>query len=173
METALISLVCIVILLIGTVTTVFTSFRAATSVSDSLKEWEKQAAIIRRTDISVVPPDNYHSGNIELWVINEGQTSMNDFPKWDVIAQWQSNDVDQLAYQSYVTAEPLGNNQWTVEGIYLLNGASEMLEPNTLNNGEKVKIIVNLYPSLIKGNFGIITVSTANGVSAQCIVECK
>ena len=167
METALISLVCIAILLIGTVTTVFTSFRAATTVSDSLKQWEEQASNIRRTDISA--NGGFSGGYLEIWVTNNGQTNLKDFSKWDIIAQWTSGGTEYISYLTYVTSGP-GDNQWLVEGLYLPDQAQvETLEPNIFNPQEKAKLIISLQPNLSHST-ARITISTPNGVTSQCLV---
>jgi archaellum component FlaG (FlaF/FlaG flagellin family) len=85
METAIVSLVCVAVLLIGTVTTVFTSFKAATKVSDSLKEMETHAAEMRRTDIDA--NISSYSNPLQMLVDNSGQSNLNDFSNWDVIAE--------------------------------------------------------------------------------------
>lgn len=168
METALISLVCIAILLIGTVTTVFTSFRAATTVSDSLKQWEEQAANIRRTEISST--GSYGGGFLTIWVTNDGQTNLQDFSKWDVIAQWTNSGTEYMNYLTHATSGP-NNNQWLVQGIYLPNHSTpEAMDPNILNPQEAMRLTLRLSPNMSSGTTARITISTPNGVTSQCLI---
>ncbi|MDD5189767.1 MAG: hypothetical protein PHE50_01850 [Dehalococcoidales bacterium] len=173
METAIVSLVCVAILLIGTVTTVMTSFNAANKVSDSLKQWEKQSGVINGTGISLLPPANYHSGDVQLTVVNDGKIPLNDFNKWDIIVQWQSNGADQVGYLSRIESGLPAGNQWVVQGIYMSDGTPEVIEPNTLNVSEKMEIIINLSPILHRNDVAMITVSSPGGVTAQTMFKCN
>jgi hypothetical protein len=167
METALISLVCVALLIIGTVTTVFTSFKAATSVSDSLKQMEEKAATIRRTDITATVTGT--QGNvITAWVTNIGQTRLADFAGWDVIARYTAGGTPYVTYLTQDTASPPGNNMWASDGIYLIGGNPEVFEPDILNNGEKIKILIKLSPALSNGESVLLTFSTEYGVTAEC-----
>uniref|UniRef100_A0A6H1Z7G8 Flagellin n=1 Tax=viral metagenome TaxID=1070528 RepID=A0A6H1Z7G8_9ZZZZ len=170
METALISLVCIAMVIIGTVTLCMSAFQGAISVTDSVKAMETEAGIIRRTGIAAVPPAQYSGGNIELMVRNEGQTNLSQFSRWDVIAQYLDDSaVKHVDYVEYTAGNPPGPNQWTVEGIYLLSGDPEAFDPNILDPWEQMKIVINLDPGI--GTYGRITVSTPNGVTSECPVS--
>jgi len=127
---------------------------------------EEQAGSIRRTEIAVVS-GNYTGGDIYLTVNNEGQTNLAEFAKWDVIAQYEGTS----RYIDYTTDNPPGNNRWTVEGIYLPDGDPEVLDPNILNPGEKMQVVVDLDPEII--NYGRITLSTPNGVTSEYLVRNK
>jgi hypothetical protein len=164
METAIITVVCVGIILIATLTMMMHSFNAATTLSESMKEMEEQAANIRRTEIASSPCGNYTGGDICLMVNNEGQTKLAQFPKWDVIAQYQ----DISKYIGYTTDNPPGNDRWTVDGIYLPDNSPEVLDHDILNPGEKMKVIVDLDPEIVDA--GRITISTPNGVTSECII---
>lgn len=167
MESALISLVSIALIIIATVTMTMSSFFSASTVADSWKQMEQQAGSIRRTKIVAVPPENYAGGSVNLTVRNEGQTNLDNFPHWDVIAQYQAGGIYYIAY----TADyPPGSNEWAVEGIYQSDNSTEVFDPNILNPGEKMKVVVNLDPEIDEGETGRITASTPNGVTSQCLV---
>jgi len=53
METALVSLICVAMLIVGTVTVTFNAFQSVTTVADSLREMEQQTAETRLTEIAV------------------------------------------------------------------------------------------------------------------------
>lgn len=167
METAIICLTSIALVIIGTVTIIANCFYSAITVSDSWKEMEQQAGNIRRTEIIAVPPENYGGGDIHLVVRNEGQTKLDDFPHWDVIAQYQDGGI---YYITYTLDYPPGSNEWTVEEIYMSDNSSEVFDPNILNPEEKMKTVINLDPEIGEGKTGRVTVSTPNGVTSQCLV---
>lgn len=170
METALITLICVAIIIVGTVTTMMTSVQSATTLSESLKEMEEQAADIRRTEIDAI--DNADVGNDDIYVtvVNDGQTNLAQFPKWDVIAQYESSGTDYTTYLEYTTDVDPGDNQWTVDGIYLPDDNPEVMDSNILNPGEKVVLRIGLNPLMDSTTYGRMTISTPNGVTSQSLL---
>ena len=128
----------------------------------------QQAGDIRRTEIAATLSGNYTGGNINLMVENAGQTNLADFAHWDVIAQYQAGDAYYIAYMDY----PPGKDKWAVEGIYLSDNISitEVFDPDILNPGEAMKMVINLETEIGEGDTGRITASTPNGVTSQCLV---
>jgi len=169
MESALVSLVSVALVIIATVTMMMSSFHSVSTVADSWRQMEEQSGDIRRTEITAVPPANYGGGNINLMVANDGQTNLDDFAYWDVIAQQQAGDTYYIAYTDGSTP---GSNEWTVEGIYLSDNTTvaEVFDPDILNPGETMKMVINLDPDIGAGETGRVTVSTPNGVTSQCLV---
>ncbi len=169
MESALISLVSVALVIIATMTMMMSAFSSASTVVDSWKQMEQQAEQIRRTEITAVPPENYGGGIISLMVRNDGQTDLNDFNHWDIIAQYQAGGIYYIDYTDNAT--PV-SNEWTVEGIYLSSNTSapELFDFNILNPGETANLTINLNPEISAGENGKLTVSTPNGVTSQCIV---
>jgi len=110
-------------------------------------------------------------GNVTLAVANDGQTDLAEFATWDVIADYQNGGTGQLVYLEYTAGNPPGSNQWTVEGIYLSNGNAEVYDPDILNPGEKLKLVIDLSPDIAPGTTARITVSTPNGVTSQCLLD--
>ena len=170
METPLISLVCIAILVVGTVTMAVSSFQAASTVTEALKEMENQAADIRLTEIDAVDNMDVGDADILLTVENDGQTNLAQFPKWDLIAYYDNGGADYLTYLEYTASSSPGSNQWTVQGIYLPNNNPEAWDPDILNPGEKMVLLIGLNPQLSSESSGRITVSTPNGVTSQSII---
>jgi hypothetical protein len=166
METALVSLVCVAILLIGTVTTVFTSLKAATAVSDSLKSMEEEASSIRRTDI-VASVASYGTP-VVMWIANNGQTDLSDFNSWDIIAEYEQSGTHNVTYLTRASGGTPGDNEWALEGIYLPSSSAEVYDLNILNPGEQAKILIALSPALNTGTTVRLTISAENGVTSQC-----
>lgn len=171
METALISLVCVAIIIIGTVTTIMSSFHAASTVSESLKEMEEQAGNIRRTEIEALDNGDITGGDFYIMIENDGETDLSQFPRWDIIAQYTgTDDNDYVTYLEYTTNDPPGSNRWTVAGIYLPDDNPEAWDPGILNPGEKMELQIDVDPRLDRGTTARITISTPNGVTSQCLV---
>lgn len=170
METALITLICVAIIIVGTVTTMMTSVQSATTLSESLKEMEEQAADIRRTEIDAIDNDDVGDDDIYITVVNDGHTNLAQFPKWDVIAQYESSGTDYTTYLEYTTYVDPGDNQWTVDGIYLPDDNPEVMDPNILNPGEKVVLRIGLNPLMDSTTYGRMTISTPNGVTSQSLL---
>lgn len=169
METALISLVSVALVIIATVTMMMTTLQSVSTITDSWKQMDQLAGSIRRTEIVAVPAENYTGGLVNLTVRNAGQVNLGSFPHWDVIAQYQNGGISYIAYTG--NAIP-GSNEWVVEGIYLTDNItiSEVFDPNILNPGETMKVVINLDPEISAGETGRITISAPNGVTSQCLV---
>lgn len=167
METALVSIVSLALIIIGSVTIAMNSLHSSGAIADSLKYMEQLASAIRRTEIVALPPDDYSGGSVNMTVRNEGQTNLDSYSKWDVIAQYQDNSTH---YIEYTEDNPIGNNQWKVSGIYLSDNSTEVFDYNILNPGEKMVIVIKLDPEIGEGETGRIAISTPNGVTSQCLV---
>ena len=168
MESTIISIVCAGIIIIAVVTMTMTAFQSASTLADSWKDMEQMAHEIRRTDITAYPPDNYSGGNIDVIVINDGQTDLNSFSRWDVIAQYQDG---VSSYIDYTPNSSPSNNEWCVVGIYQSNNTTdEIFDPNIHNPGENLKLRIRLNPEISEGETARIFTSTPTGVTAQCQV---
>ena len=172
METALISLVCVAIIIVGSLTAITGSFHAASTMAESLKEMEEQAGNIRRTEIEALDNTDSTGGDFYITVENDGETGLSQFSQWDVIVQYRGSDGnDYLTYLEYTTNDPPGNNRWTVDGIYLPNDDPEAWDPDILNPGEKMVLQIDLNPRIDRGSTARITISTPNGVTSQCLAH--
>lgn len=167
METILISLISMALIVISTVTMTISLFHSETRLADSWKTMEERSISIRQTEISVSPPVNYKGGLVDLTIQNEGHTDLSDFPKWDVIVQYQAGTTH---YLTYTASYPPGTNQWTVKGIYVSGGSPEVFDRNILNPGENMIATVSLSPEIVKGQMARLTVCTPNGITSQCYV---
>jgi len=170
MESALVSMVSLALIIIASVTTMMNSFSAVNSIMDSWNSIESAADDKRRTDIAVIPPENYESSVLEVYVNNQGYVKLGSFDEWDFIVQLQNGEVYYIDFTDNISPE---ENQWTVEGIYISDNltVSEVFDSDILNPGESAKLIVNLNPDIEDGTYGLLTVSTNNGVTAQCHVH--
>jgi len=170
METILVSLVCMALIVISTVTLTVSTFQSASRLADSWQTMEQTSSNLARTEISAVAPADYAGGILDFTVQKGGQINLADFPGWDVIVRYQSGDVQYLTYSA---TYPPAANQWTVKGIYMLDGNPEVFDPDILDPGEMMTVSANLSPEISQGETAAVTVSTPNGVTAQCYVTRK
>jgi hypothetical protein len=165
METVFVSLVMIGLIIVGAFTILTSSFRVATTLSDSWKGMEAETSYIMRTYITATPPVIYTGGSIEITIQNGGMTDLADLSSWDVIVDYRGS----VRYLSYTQGVP-GSNEWAVAGIYLSGGDPEVFDAGILNPGENMRIIINLDPELSPDETARITISAPNGVTSQCQV---
>ena len=102
-----------------------------------------------------------------LKILNQGQVTLSQFNKWDIIVQYEDGTT---TYMDHTTDAYPGSNEWTVEGIYLLDDSAEVFEPNILNPGEQMRLYLSINPGIGRDENIRITLSTANGVGAECLV---
>ncbi len=167
METIFVSIVSVALILISSITMTASSIRSTNKLADSIKQMEARTLEIRRTDISAAPPAFYTGGSIDITVVNEGQISLTDFSKWDVIFQFQDGDVVYLPYSEDV---PAGNNHWVVAGIYRPGGLPEVFDTGILDPGEQMTLSILVDPEIEVAETCRITISTHNGIQAQAQV---
>ena len=167
METVILSLVSTALIIITSVTMIMSFFSSSNAMADSWKQMEQQASGIRRTEIAAIASENYTGGLINLTIRNDGQADIADFSRWDIIAQYQDGRGNYIVYTDNLT--PV-SNQWAVESIVLSDNSSEIFDPDILNPGEQLNVLINLDPQLIAGETTRITAATPNGVTAQCLL---
>jgi len=170
MESILVSMVLLVLMIVGNVTMTMNSIQSTAKVSASWKATEEQASTIMRTNIAIVPPENYYGGTLDLTVKNAGQVSISDFAKWDVIIQEQGASTE---YMDNSASYPAGTNQWALQGIYASDNVPAVFDPNILDPGEEAVIGINPGAVITAGEMIKITLSTSNGVTAQCYVTAQ
>jgi hypothetical protein len=164
-ENIFITLVSMALIIVSTVTMTVSSFQSANKIAQTWKSMEQKAVIIRQTEITITPPEDYRGGNIELEVRNAGQINLSDYTSWDVIVQYQSGNSSYLVYTPDFSP---ANNQWTVDSVYLSRTVPEVFDKGILNPGELMIISLKLDPEISAGEALKITVSTPGGVTSQC-----
>lgn len=162
METAIVSLICIALMILGGMTMANNLLSTADTTTAGLEEMNETTGEIMRTDISILSASMSDANTLEVSLSNSGQTKIADFDRWDVIAQYYDDSSD---YQ--VVWFDFEQNEWTVEGIYLDDEVTEeVFEPGILNPGEVMKIEAQL-ESIEPDSNNLVIVSTPNGVSTS------
>lgn len=169
METALVSIICIALLIFGGMTMSQGFMTSVDASTTGLSEIGQQTEEIMRTVLTPIDASvslNVGPDPLEIVLENTGQTKMADFEKWDVIVQYYDEGGDyQVAWLPY-SSSGAGINQWGVEWIKL-NGQAEIFEPNVLNPGEQIMIKTLLDPSVSDNATNMVVVSTPSGIASS------
>lgn len=166
METAIISIVCIALVVFGGMTMAqgfITSVDASTSGLEEMSQRDEQ---ILRTELT--PRDTTLTGNdtLELIIENTGQTKLSDYELWDIIVQfYDETGTYHVEWLPFTSSSP-GGDEWTVSWIRL-NGSTEIFEQNILNPGEHIMLTIKLDPAVGPGTTNLVVVSTPSGVTAS------
>jgi hypothetical protein len=163
MENIIITIACIALILMSSVSFASSSINSIDKLTSSWKQTEKISSDMRTTVITSVSSQVYDSGSrIEVVIRNDGSYSLSQFNKWDVILKYQNGNV---AWIPYTTATP----GWTVSGIYL-NGSPEIYEPNIFNPLETMKLNIKLSTALSSNTTNLATIATFNGKNTEITV---
>ena len=173
MENALIAMISIAIILGGTLTLVLSSFPSIDTLSTSWKEMTRQAGEVRRTEIATDNCTVSDGGSrVEVTVTNEGEVSLGNFDSWDVIVRYYTDNTSyRVAWLPYDSSDPPADNKWTGEDRIYFNGSCETIEPNILNPGENMRILMQLNPGVAANTTNCVTVSTPNGIASQVLFQ--
>ena len=167
METAVVSIICIALVVVGGMTMSQGFLTSADSTSIALEELGERDEEIMRTELSPQTAITSGGGSILLVTLeNTGQTKLADFRKWDMIVQYYDGDSSyHTKWLPYNSGIP-GDDEWTVNGIYL-DGSPEAFEPDILNPGETIEIEARLNPAAGENTTNLVVTSTPNGIPAS------
>jgi hypothetical protein len=166
METAIVSLICIALIVFGGMTMsqgFMTSVDAGTA---GLEAAGQRNETIMRTELSPVSANMSAANTLDVTLENSGQTKLADFARWDLIVQYRDSTGNYHSTWLPYTEGALGDNQWQVAWIRL-NGAAEVLNPGVLDPKEEIKIKAQLNPAAGAGTTNMVVVATPNGIPAE------
>lgn len=161
MENLFITIVCIALILLATVSYASSSMGAADLLSNSFKNMAERARQIGRTDITATAAvTNADGSEVAVTLLNDGKTALRNYSRWDVIIRPQGGAPLWVPYSA--SAVP----GWSDNGTFL-NGVSDIFEPGILNPGETLNINVRLATPVAENTTNLATISTDTGVTAQ------
>jgi len=163
METAIVSLICIALLVFGGMTMSQGFLTSVDASTTGLEEIGQRDEHIMRTELSSVSASLPAANTLEVTLENSGQTKLADFDKWDVIVQYYDGTGTYYTKWLPYTEGALGDNEWEVAWIRL-NSAAELFEPNVLNPKEQIMIRAQLNPSVGAGTTNMVVVATPSGI---------
>ena len=172
METALISIICIALMVFGGMAMsqgFMTSVDASTAGLSEIGQMTETTMRTELTPISAVITAVPGTDPLNIVLENTGQTKIADFDRWDVIVQYYSGgggSTYNVRWLPYDDTPPIPNNQWTVSWISL-DGEDETFEPNILNPGERITISAYIFPAVTVGTTNMVTISTPVGVTCS------
>jgi len=166
METAIVSLICIALVVFGGMTMSQGFLTSVDTSTAGLEEIGQRGETIMRTELSSVSASQPAANTLEVTLENSGQTKLADFDKWDVIVQYYDGTGTYYSKWLPYTEGTLGDNEWELVWIRL-NGAAEIFEPNVLNPEEEIMIRAQLNPSAGAGTTNMVVVATPSGITAS------
>ncbi len=167
METAITALIVVGIMIVAILGISSHALSAQTSVSQSTQlllqsEGERARTNLNAINVAAAPDGS----SVQLTLKNTGSTRLGDFTQWDVFLQYSDGQTQQVNWYGYGVAA----NQWNA--IIYQDAATqspEVVEPGILNPGEEIVVTVNISPPVATGTTNLVTVTTANGVTASAV----
>lgn len=167
METAIVSLICIAVILSGGMIMAQSAISSADQLFVDWKAMEKRATDIANTIISATGVTDQGTSGFEVNVKNTGQRVIGNFSDWDVIVQYTDAPGNyKITRLAYISGTSPGNNEWAVNAIQW-NGAAEVFQKNLLDPKEDMKLRLKPNPGVGPGKTIYILISTNNGVTTS------
>ena len=166
METAIVSIICIAMIVFGGMTMSQGFITSVDTSTTGLEEISQRDETMIRTELTPITTDMTSNNTLELTLENTGQTRLSDYEAWDIIVQYYDGvgtyHVEWLPY----TGKTLGDNEWEVVWIRL-NGGNEIFEPGVLNPEEEIMVRAQLNPAVGANTTNMVVTSTPSGVTAS------
>jgi hypothetical protein len=161
MENLFITIVCIALIMLASVSYASSSLSSADAIGNSFKTMAERVREIGRTNIIAENTTTADGSAVEITLRNDGNTALRNYSRWDVIVRYANGTTTWIPYQA---AD--GRGWWSDNGTFL-NGSPDVFEPGILNPGETLKINVYPNPAVDKDTTTMVVVSTDNGVNTQ------
>jgi hypothetical protein len=167
MATAVISVICVALIIMGGMTMSRGILTTSDTTALSVEEMSTREGVIMRTEVDTLRATYLSWSNLmRITVDNSGQTKLTGFNKWDIIINYTGADNNYYTRWFPCSEEAPGDNQWQKARI-CLNGQPEFFEPDILNPEEELVILVKLSPQPADGLNSDVTIATPNGVSSS------
>ncbi len=166
METALVSLICVALIVFGGMTMSQGFMTSVDTSTAGLEDVRERGEVLLRTELSPVSANLTASNTLEVVLQNTGQARLADFDKWDFIIQYYDDTGVYHSEWLPHTGGTLGDNEWEVTGIEL-NGATEIYDPNVLNQSESLLLKAQLNPVVGANTTNMVVVATPDGITAS------
>ncbi|MGD1119135.1 MAG: hypothetical protein ABR886_06565 [Dehalococcoidales bacterium] len=167
MAVAVVTILCIILVVVGGMTLSQGILTSADTSAISVNSISVRQGDIMRTGVATIRAAELAWGDyLRVTVKNCGQTRLASFDKWDIIVSYADNS--NKTYSSWLknTADRPGSNQWQ-EARIGLEGPTEFFEPGILNPAEEMVILARLDPPPAPGTEGVVSVTTPNGVESS------
>lgn len=143
-------------------------FTSLGQITNAWNQWEAQTTQRTGTELEVLKTVSA-GGQVDVTIRNSGQVLLREFKAWDLVAQYHDlNGTYRIIWLPYTAANPPGNNQWTVVGIYRTAPTlPEEFQPGILDPGEEMVIRMILSPVPRSADTHKVVVGTLNGITAS------
>ncbi|MFC1902334.1 hypothetical protein ACFLX3_05375, partial [Chloroflexota bacterium] len=164
MATAIVSIFCIVLIVLGGMTMSQGLASSADTAALSVEQISVREGEIMRTELNTLRAEPLSWADLlRVRVDNGGQTKLAGFDKWDFFVNYYDGDgTYRTEWLPYTDGAP-GDNEWQKATIWL-NGQPEFFEPGMLNPQEELVILAKLGPLPGDDTTGDVTVATPNGI---------
>ncbi len=163
METAIVSLICIAVILSGGLSLAQTAVLSADHISVEWKKMETRSTDMANTAISATAVADQGTSGFDINVKNTGQRVLGNFSKWDVVVQYyMASGTYYIKHLSYVAGTSPGNDEWAVNAIQW-NGSTEVFEVGLLDPKEDLKLRIKPNPAVGPGKTILVVIATDQG----------
>jgi hypothetical protein len=166
MKTAITALIVISVLMLSVLALSERFLSAQATISEAagaMQEWLGERA---RTDLAPIGTATPPGGDyVSVTLRDAGSARLAGFNQWDVILQYTDG-----AGGYHVTWYPY-SSKWT-KTIYMdaSAGIVEAVEPDILNPGEKIVVLVGVSPYVVRtGTTNLATIGAPNGICASSV----
>lgn len=164
MATAVVSIICIVLIVLGGMTMSQGILTSADTAALSVEDIGVREGEIMRTELNTLRAAHLSWADLlRVTVDNSGQTKLASFSKWDFIVHYYDGGGTYYTKWLPYTDGALGDNEWEKARI-CLNGQPEFFEPEIMNPDEELVILAKLSPLPGDATAVAVTVATPNGV---------
>jgi hypothetical protein len=164
MATAVVSIICIAMIVLGGMTMSQGIVTSADATAFSVEEISVREGEMMRTEVEALRAAHLSWADLlRVTVDNSGQTKLSNFSKWDFIVHYYGSDETYYTEWLPYTDGALGNNEWQKAAIWL-NGQPEFFEPGIMNPEEELVILAKLSPLPGDATIGDVTIATPNGI---------
>ena len=165
MESGIPALFIAAILMFSTVLVGRGGFIGMDSVGQSLKVSEVRNLQRIGTQLVVTGTTIDGAGaNVTVTVRNDGQTSIGDFSRMDVLVQYFDEAAARHDKWIAYTSGALASNTWKTGAF-----TSDVFEPGILNPGETMQILVRVNPVVGVGTTNKVVIASELGVTTQAL----
>ncbi|MGD0115157.1 MAG: hypothetical protein ABSC13_04025 [Dehalococcoidia bacterium] len=166
METGIPALLIAAIMMITSVVMARSGYSSVDQLGQSWQAMEQRMEERVRTQLTAVSVqvDPSHA-NIAVQLRNDGQTTVADFGRMDVVVQYFSESGTRYVQWVPFTSGALQSNTWAVTSIL-----DDYVNPGVLDPGEILQLEIRINPPMGTGTNGWIIVSTENGVTVSAAV---
>jgi hypothetical protein len=164
MATAVVSIICIAMIVLGGMTMSHGIVTSADSAAFSIEEISVREGEMMRTEIDTLraAPLSW-SDLLRVQVDNSGGTKLSSFNKWDLIVHYYDSGGNYYTEWLPYASGALGDNEWQKATIWL-NGQPEFFEPGIMNPEEELVILAKLDPLPGDATKGDVIIATPNGI---------